>query len=100
MARVIVSPDAEADAIEIIDYLENRAGSATAEKYGLLFTKVYDRLAADPDMYAVRPRLGPNVRAAVVWPYLVIYEHTSADVVNVLRILHGGRRLTPGLLYS
>jgi toxin ParE1/3/4 len=100
MARVIVSPSADADAIGILDYLENRAGAATAEKYGLLFTKVYDRLAVYPDMYAARPRLGPKVRAAVVAPYLVIYEHTIPDVVHVLRILHGRRRLTPELLYS
>ena len=100
MARVVVSPSADADAIEILDYLENRVGAATAEKYGLLFTKVYDRLTADPDMYAARPRLGPKVRAAVLSPYLVIYEHTTPDVVNILRILHGRRRLTPALLYS
>lgn len=100
MARVIVSPDAEADALEILDYLENRAGSATAVKFGLLFTKVYDRLAVDPDMYAARPKLGPKIRAAVVSPYLVIYEHATPDVVNVLRILHGSRRIRRSLLYS
>ena len=100
MARVIVSPRAEADAIEIIDYLENMAGAATAEKYGLLFSKVYDRLTVDPDMYAARPALGATVRVAVVSPYLVIYEHTIPDVVHILRILHGSRRLTRALFYS
>jgi toxin ParE1/3/4 len=100
MTRVIVSPRADADTDEIITYLANRAGAATADKYDALFNEVYDRLAVHPDMYAARLRLGPKVRAAIVAPYLVIYEHTIPDVVHVLRILHGRRRLTPALLYS
>jgi plasmid stabilization system protein ParE len=99
-ARVIVSPSADADTDEIITYLAKRAGAATADKYGALFSEVYERLAVHPDMYAVRPVLGPRIRAAVVPPYLVIYEHAIPDVVNILRILHGRRRLTPALLYS
>src|SRR5215469_2893564 len=98
MARVLVSAPANEDTIEVLAYLARVAGPATADKYDALFKEVYDRLAAHPDMYATRPKLGRKIRAAVVWPYLVIYEHTSRDVVNVLRILHGGRRLTPGLL--
>jgi plasmid stabilization system protein ParE len=100
MARVVVSPSADADTDEIIAYLARVAGPATADKYDARFNEVYDRLAVHPDMYAPRPKLGPKIRAAVVWPYLVIYEHTSSDVVNVLRILNGRRRLTSPLLYS
>ena len=100
MARVVVSPSADADADEIFAYLGRVSGAATANQYDALFNEVYGHLAVDPDMYAARPRLGPKVRAAVVWPYLVIYEHTTPDVVDVLRILHGRRRLTRALLYS
>jgi plasmid stabilization system protein ParE len=98
MARVVVSPSADADADEIWAYLAKTAGAATADKYDALFNEVYDRLAVDPDMYAVRPALGPKVRAAIVRPYLVIYEHTSPDIVNILRILHGSRRIRRSLL--
>jgi plasmid stabilization system protein ParE len=66
----------------------------------MLFTDVYDRLAEHPDLYAARPALGPKIHVAVVPPYLVIYEHTTPDVVNILRILHGRRRLSPSLLYG
>jgi plasmid stabilization system protein ParE len=100
MARVVVLPSADADTDEIFAYLARVAGAATADKYDALFNEVYDRLASHPDMYAARPALGPKIRAAVVALYLVIYEHTSPDVVNVFRILHGRRRLTPALLYS
>lgn len=98
MARVIVLPRADADADEIFAYLAKRSGPTTANKYDALFNEVYDRLAVDPDMYAVRRTLGRKIRAAVVWSYLVIYEHTSPDVVNILRILHGRRRLRRSLL--
>jgi toxin ParE1/3/4 len=100
MTRVIVSPSADADTDEIITYLAKRAGAATADKYDALFNDVYERLAVHPDMYAARPVLGPRIRAAVVAPYLVIYEHTIPDVVHVLRILHGRRHISPALLYS
>lgn len=100
MARVVVLPRADADTDEIFAYLARRAGPATAEQYDLLLSEVYDRLAVHPDMYAARPKLGPKIRAAVVWPYLVIYEHTTPDLVNVLRILHGSRRIGPSLLYG
>ena len=98
MARVVILPRADADADEILAYLAKRSGPATADKYNALFNEVYDRLAVDPDMYAARPALGRNIRATVVWPYLVIYEHTSPDVVNILRILHGSRRIRRSLV--
>jgi toxin ParE1/3/4 len=100
MARVVVSSTAHADTVEIVDYLATRAGAATAHKYAARFTGIFDRLAEHPDMYAARPALGATIRVAVVPPYLVIYEHRTPDVVNILRILHGRRRLRPALLYD
>ena len=100
MARVVVSSPANADTIEILAYLARVAGAATADKYDALFNEVYERLAVHPDMYVARPGLGPKMRVAVVAPYLVIYEHTTPDVVNILRILHGRRRIRPSLLYG
>ena len=100
MARVLLSSPANADTIEILAYLARVAGAATAEKYEALFADVYDRLGTDPDMYAAHPRLGPQIRAAVVAPYLVIYEHPTPDVVNILRIVHGRRRIRPSSLYG
>ena len=100
MARVLVSSPANTDSNEILAYLARVAGRAASDKYEALFNDVYDRLAVHPDMYEARPKLGPKIRAAVVWPYLVVYEHTTPDLVNVLRILHGSRRIGPSFLYS
>ena len=100
MARVVISPRADADTDEILAYLARTRGAGPAAKYDALFTYVYDRLTAQPDMYAARPTLGPKIRVAVVAPYLVVYEHASRDLVNIVRILHGRRRISPSLLYS
>jgi plasmid stabilization system protein ParE len=100
MVQVVVSSPANADTIDILAYLARVAGAATADKYDALFNEVYARLAVHPNMYAARPRLGSKIRAAVVAPYLVIYEHTTPDIVNILRILHGRRRIGPSSLYG
>jgi plasmid stabilization system protein ParE len=100
MPRVLVSASAYADTVGILNYLERKAGSTTADKYEALFMAVYDRLTEYPDSYAPRRKLGPHIRAAVVAPYIVIYEHRIGDTVNILRILHGHRRINPALLYG
>jgi toxin ParE1/3/4 len=99
MARVVVSFVADADTAGIIAYLTNKAGRATAAKYNALFENLYDRLAVHPDSGPPRPVLGPNIRIGIVPPYIVIYDHEpAADLITVLRIVHGRRRITGKLL--
>jgi toxin ParE1/3/4 len=99
MARVVVSSVADADTAAIISYLASKAGPATAIRYIALFEGLYDRLADHPDSGPRRPALGPNVRIGIVPPYIVIYDHEQAiDLVTVLRIVHGRRRITGKLL--
>jgi len=74
-------------------------GQRTVIKYRALFRRLYDRLADHPDSGPPRPKLGPNIRIGIVSPYIVIYRHVAtADTVNVLRIVHGRRRITGKLL--
>src|SRR5438093_248472 len=99
MARIVITASADADTETILDYLNTRAGQPTVIKYRALFRKLYDRLADHPDSGPPRPALGPNIRIGVVSPFIVIYRHAEdADVVNVLRIVHGRRRITGKLL--
>jgi toxin ParE1/3/4 len=99
MARVIVSFMADADTAHILTYLTSRSGRATAAKYNALFENLYDRLAVHPDSGPRRPVLGPNVRIGIVPPYIVIYDHEpAADLITVLRIVDGRRRITGNLL--
>jgi toxin ParE1/3/4 len=52
-------------------------------------------LAVHPDSGVPRPRLDERVRVCVVSPYVVIYEHIEADdMVMILRIVHGRRKIT------
>jgi toxin ParE1/3/4 len=68
-------------------------------KFRDLFQKLYERLADHPDSGAPRPTLGQNVRIGVVAPYIVIYRHDETNgIVNVLRIVHGRRRITAKMI--
>ena len=101
MARVIVTPSADADAAGIIAYLEAKAGYGVAARYNASFEQLYDNLADFPDAGAPRPKIGSNIRIGVVSPYVVIYRRTEADgTVRVLRIVHGSRRITGKLLHG
>jgi len=95
MARIVLTVLADADSAEIIDYLATRAGRATAIKFNMLFGQFYDQLERHPESGAPRPELRRGVRIGVVAPYIVIYLYTMAsDVVTVLRVVDGRRRVS------
>ncbi|KKB11825.1 hypothetical protein VE25_10670 [Devosia geojensis] len=54
-------------------------------------------LSEYPDAGRARPELGPEVRYFPVEHYLVFYRYQD-NVVDVLRILHAARDITPEML--
>ncbi len=97
MARVIVTPSADADTAEILAFLAAKAGYGVAAKYNASFEQLYDNLADFPDSAA--PQGGRENSHRHVSPYVVIYRHTDADsAVRVLRIVYGSRKITGKLL--
>ena len=99
MARVVVTPSADADTAEIIAYLEAKAGYLVAARTTASFERLYEHLANFPAAGATRPNLGAHIRIGIVPPYIVIYRHTETDgVVRVLRVVHGSRRITGKLI--
>lgn len=99
MARVVVAEDADRDLDEVLHDLAGKAGSAVAIRYSELFERLYDRLAEHPAIGASRPVLGRGIRIGIVTPYVVIYHHDLADdLVTILRIVHGRRRINRGLV--
>jgi toxin ParE1/3/4 len=99
MARVVVTAPADADMANILADLADEAGSLVASKYNLMFERLYDRLAGHPESCPTRPKLGAHIRVAVVFPYLVIYQHPEGgDTVSIVRVLHGRRKITRRLL--
>jgi plasmid stabilization system protein ParE len=99
VARVAVTSPADADIAGMIDYLAESAGDFIAARYVRAFEAMFDRLAGHPESGALRPALGEHVRIGVVWPYIAIYEYVAAeDIVYVLRIVHGRRKIAAATL--
>jgi toxin ParE1/3/4 len=99
MARVTFTASAAADSAAILSDLNAKAGRQIATKFGNGFTKLYDRLAGHPESGPPRPALGPNIRIGIVSPYIIIYRYIEADdVITVLRIVHGHRKIAGKLL--
>jgi toxin ParE1/3/4 len=99
VARVVVTPAADADTAEIIAFLAAKAGVNVAANYSAAFEKLYDDWSHFPDSGARRAKLGPNIRIGIVSPYIVICRHIKAEgALRVLRIVHAKRRITGKLL--
>ena len=102
MARVIVSLQAQADTAYIIRDLTAKAGYAVASDYAATFENLYDRLAQYPNSGVPRPAVAKHARIGVVLLSIVIYEHDkdTSDIVTIMRIVHGRRRITGKLLLT
>jgi toxin ParE1/3/4 len=80
VARVLITDPADADSAAIIGDLTTKAGELVADRYDAEFDALYRRLEAFPESGS---------------PYVVIYRHIpDDDLVAIVRILHGRRRIT------
>jgi toxin ParE1/3/4 len=94
VTSVVLSVAADRDHAEILEHLEREAGWRVADRYAADFRRLYAILGDFPMSGALRPSLGRHIRLGVVLPYLLIYEHVEGDdMVRILRILHGSRRI-------
>jgi plasmid stabilization system protein ParE len=101
MTRVVVSPQARDDLLQIVIALAAVAGIETAEKWDRKIWQAVDDVAQFPGSGAPRPALGDHVRIVPVPPYVVLYEHVRGDdVVHLLRVVRGRRNITKTLLRS
>ncbi len=100
MARVEFSSLALADIAGILSDLNRNAGFPVVEKYRRNFDRlVLTNLSRFPEMCEARPQLGAHIRVGVVYPYLVVYRYRPQDdVVGVVRVLHGRRKITRALV--
>jgi len=99
MARVRLSPAALADFDSIIDHLVEVAGNRTAADYAERIQAALNRLVMFPGLGAPRPRFCRRTRMTSVPPYLIFYDGgPRSRVVEVLRIVHGRRNITPRLV--
>jgi toxin ParE1/3/4 len=96
MARLVVSDRADLDFSAIVEMLRDKAGADVAARYRQNIDDVFERLAMFPKSGMPRPKMGRDVRIAVVSPYIVFYEYRR-DVI-ILRILDGRRNITSRLV--
>ena len=97
MAQIVVSAHADADVAAILDHLIQAAGQPAGDKYAQAFNAAYDRLIDFPRLGPMRPNLGPDARIWVVAPYILVYDY-AGDVVTILRVLHGRRKISGDLI--
>ena len=94
MATWVLSPVAESELADILDYIADNSGSRRVVENVLTdFVKAFEELAASPGIGFRRPQLtGRDVRWWPVHSYLVVYD-PRAIPLRVLRVLHGARDL-------
>lgn len=92
---VLYTSMARQDALDILEHLSNEAGKAAAIAFAQKFEGIFDRIAAYPEVYPLRPSLGARIRIAAVWPYVVLYRYDQPrGTATILRLLHGRRDIT------
>ena len=89
------TPAAATDTREIVDYLLDRSELA-ADRFSAALEPVLRLVRGQPRMGRARDDRSRGLRSVLVAPYLVFYRFTD-DEVQVIRILHGSRDITPAL---
>ncbi|MBX9590692.1 MAG: type II toxin-antitoxin system RelE/ParE family toxin [Hyphomonadaceae bacterium] len=99
MARIIVSPQAEHDLAQIVDEISDTAGPAVAGNLLGRIVAVIDKLALVPNASGrLVPALGKEIRCHAIGSYNVYLRYDeAADVLLVVRVLHGRRNITAAL---
>jgi len=92
--KVRKSSHAEEDLIEIWLYVAPHNAGA-ADRLLDRFEARFALLATQPRSGRLRDDLGPGIRQVVVGEYLALYL-IEGGTVEILRVLHGRRRITPG----
>lgn len=97
MARLRFSPVAEHDLAKISDDISAAAGERVALRFMRGLETSLRNLEDFPRMGRPRPRIGAGVRSWAFPPYVAFYR-LNDDAVEVIRLIHGRRRITRKLV--
>ncbi len=89
MRRLVVSPQAEIDLLEIWVYFAQESEQA-AETVNAKITGMFDQLLVHPYMGRERADIRPRLRSFSVGSYVIFYS-VMDDGIEVIRVLHGAR---------
>ena len=90
-SRLIVTPQASRDLIDISTYIARSSPRAADHLIDLLEEKS-NALADNPYLGMARPDIGEAVRHFPVGDYLILYRALD-DGAEIVRYIHGRRRL-------
>lgn len=94
MARsVVFAPEAEADLIELYDYIAAHGNAARALGYVERIVAACESLATFPSRGTPRDDVRPGLRLTSVARRVTIAYHLAGETVTIDRILYGGRDL-------
>lgn len=96
MSRVIQSREAAADLDEIWDYIAQDNLMAADEFLDRLLD-ITRLIATQPRMGKARFDLAPEVRSFPVNEHLIFYRPRDTGGIQIVRVLHGRRNITPDL---
>lgn len=91
--RVLFSPEAQADLLELYDYIAGRGGEDRALGYIERIEEWINRLESFPDRGTRRDDIRPGLRVAGFERRISIAFQVGAESVTILRILYAGRNL-------
>ena len=89
MSRVTRRPQAEADILEIWDYIADDS-VVDADRWADRLDEKFSLWATQPMMGRGRDELAPGIRSLVFGRYVVFFEPLP-DGIDVVRVLHGSR---------
>ena len=91
MPRITRTPRARQDLIDIWTWIAAANPKAADHLLDMIDEKLR-RLAENPRLGPARPDIAPDVRLFPVRRYLILYR-ASSDGIDVVRVVHGMRRL-------
>ena len=97
MRQLVYSLRSQLDLANITRDIVDSNGKSVASRVVTGMEQSLSNLAYFPEMVRKRGALGAGLRSWSLKPYIAFY-HVTLEVVVILRVLHGRRRLTRKLL--
>jgi toxin ParE1/3/4 len=91
--RIVFAPEAQADVDELYDWIADRAGEATAQRFIVRIRERCERLDQFPERGTRRDDLAPGLRTFGVDRRVTVACKVLPDVVVIVRLLYAGRNV-------
>jgi toxin ParE1/3/4 len=93
--RLRLSPLVPGDLEEIAEYIAQDSPRHALRTLRLLRAKM-NEIAKQPQLYRLRPEIGPEARLAIVGNYVILFR-IRRNAVRIERVVYGSRDLFPML---